>query len=401
MATKKELEAIVTGLRQGWKAGKKENSELLRKNKLQKELIQKLGRLAKARSADKDTILLQADDIRERDEGIAQLKGIAQDLQERSDNQNVTIQGLTWDVYKERNRISILKSSWQEALSRIETMKAAFKRIDQERNYLMDNQVAEIKNLERVIGEQKDTIDAGSDVRGQIEEILESERGQHLTTRYALEAAKKQIESLKAEVKGLEKEIERLKVYEPGYSRSVPYGININSPGGHFTPHCNWEAVATLEATIAVRDKVIKTHLEEKAKLEKVTKWLLGKAMRKAKHYLILKDVKWDKDKITRIVTRLQPRYATHSIFHRQGMGEYEHQLLRIPSGSHDDLPDAAQIVVQLLKSPKGKKKVVHDDDDFEWHRKRLIAKKNKKTFFFGNKKNRDQFPLRCEDTLH
>ena len=117
----------------------------------------------------------------------------------------------------------------------------------------------------------------------------------------------------------------------------------------------------------------------EKAQLEKVIKWLLGQAMRKRNHYLLLKDLMWDADKITRIVTRLQPRYAQHAIYHKRGMGELEHQLLRIPSGTHDDLVDCLQGLVQLLEYPKQKKKVIKDDELFDKLRK--FAKDGNKAF--------------------
>ena len=127
----------------------------------------------------------------------------------------------------------------------------------------------------------------------------------------------------------------------------------------------------------------------EKAKLEKVMKWLLRNAMRRRNHYLIFKELMWDNDKITRIVTRLQSRYAQHSIFHRRNMGDLEHQLLRVPSGTHDDLPDALQGIVQLLTFPKTiKQETKVEDPGFEKLRKFAIeSRKPKKTrYVFGKK---------------
>ena len=125
----------------------------------------------------------------------------------------------------------------------------------------------------------------------------------------------------------------------------------------------------------------------EKAKLEKVMQYLLKQAMRKRNRYLIFKPLLWDIDKIQRIVTRLEPRYAQNTIYHRRNMGEYEHQLLRIPSGTHEDLPDAAQGLVQLLQYPRSsKKKPVQEDNAFEWWRKQSMKlnKPKKKRFVFG-----------------
>jgi len=128
----------------------------------------------------------------------------------------------------------------------------------------------------------------------------------------------------------------------------------------------------------------------EKAKLEKVMQFLMQEAMRRRNQWLIFKPLIWDTDKVQRVLTRLEPRYAQHTIYHRQGMGELEHQLLRFPSGAHDDLPDALQGVVQLLQHPKTQRKIIEEkDDEFEWWRdqanKRFKKPKNK--YVFGKPK--------------
>ncbi len=87
----------------------------------------------------------------------------------------------------------------------------------------------------------------------------------------------------------------------------------------------------------------------EKAMLEKVMKHLLKQAMRKRNKWLLFKNLQWDTDKISRIETRLEPRYAQHSIFHRHDMGELERQLLRFPSGIHDDLCLVGDTIVPTL----------------------------------------------------
>ncbi len=133
----------------------------------------------------------------------------------------------------------------------------------------------------------------------------------------------------------------------------------------------------------------------EKAKLEKVMKWLLGRAMRKRNYYLCLKDLQWDMDKIQRIVTRLSPRYTQHVVFHKRGMGDLEQQLLRIPTGVHDDLADALQGVVQLLEYPKQIKTTPKQTDPFEWWRNQAIKynKPEKSRFVFGNKRRVSLIP--------
>lgn len=125
----------------------------------------------------------------------------------------------------------------------------------------------------------------------------------------------------------------------------------------------------------------------EKAKLEKVIKHLLKEAMVKRNKYLIFKDLLWDKDKVTRIETRLEPRYMNHTIYHKTGMGDLEYQLTRFPNGTHDDLPDALQGVVQLLEYPKKIKQEEAREDLFMKLRQRAIDSKKhvKKTYVFGN----------------
>jgi len=103
----------------------------------------------------------------------------------------------------------------------------------------------------------------------------------------------------------------------------------------------------------------------------------------------LLKDLQWDGDKIMRMVTRLSPRYTQHVIFHKTGMGDLEYQLLRIPNGTHDDLPDALQGLVQLLEYPKHGKKPVEPTTEFDWWRKKAIERKKppKRTnYIFGKK---------------
>lgn len=127
----------------------------------------------------------------------------------------------------------------------------------------------------------------------------------------------------------------------------------------------------------------------EKAKLEKVVKWFLQGAMRRRNRFLLLKDLAWDGDKILRMVTRLSPRYTQHVIFHKQGQGDLEYQLLRIPNGTHDDLPDALQGLVQLLEYPKHAKRPEQPTTEFDWWRKKAIKAKEppkRERYIFGHR---------------
>lgn len=114
----------------------------------------------------------------------------------------------------------------------------------------------------------------------------------------------------------------------------------------------------------------------EKAMLENVTQWLLKQAMRRRNKFLITKELIWDADKLTRIETRLQPRYSQHVMYHLHGMGELEHQLERFPSGTFDDLIDAEQGLVQLLQFPKARQKETESEDEFMRLRDRIIDQK-------------------------
>lgn len=111
----------------------------------------------------------------------------------------------------------------------------------------------------------------------------------------------------------------------------------------------------------------------EKSMLENVTKWFLKQEMRKRNNFLITRELVWDTDKISRIETRLIPRYSQHVIYHKKGMGDLEHQLERHPHGTHDDLIDAEQGLVQLLQNPKAPTKGPTTADEFD--RLRIIAK--------------------------
>lgn len=126
----------------------------------------------------------------------------------------------------------------------------------------------------------------------------------------------------------------------------------------------------------------------EKAMLENVTQWMMRKQMAYQNRYITTKELVWDADKETRIEIRLQPRYSQHSIFHKQGMGDLEHQLVRFPSATHDDIIDAEQGLVQLLKFPKGVKKEVNSSSLFDQLRQYAIDQKKPKKEFtgFGNK---------------
>ena len=163
-------------------------------------------------------------------------------------------------------------------------------------------------------------------------------------------------------------------------------------------PHETEEILFSLEQRMSALTKGTIPIGVEKAMLEKVTKYLIRGAMKRRNKFLLFKDLKWEHDKIKRIVSVLEPRYANRSVYHRKGMGDLEYQLMRIPHGAHDDLPDAAQGLVQLLQYPKRRKKEKKLDTHFEWLRDRVVAKKNKPRYVFGAQ--RDRFPFRTHESF-
>lgn len=126
----------------------------------------------------------------------------------------------------------------------------------------------------------------------------------------------------------------------------------------------------------------------EKAKLEKVVKWFLKKAMRDRNHPLIFKDIQWGTDKIERIIAKLEPRYHQNMIFHRDNMGDLEYQLLHFPTGKHDDIIDCLQGLVQILEiAPRLKNKKENiEDEGFAYLLNLNKKKKSKERFIFGKK---------------
>jgi hypothetical protein len=136
------------------------------------------------------------------------------------------------------------------------------------------------------------------------------------------------------------------------------------------------EALFSMEARLkAITHSVVYIGFE-KAKHEKIQQWFLKRSMRSKNRYLNIKPLVWDTDKIERIITRLEPRYRQHVVYHRQGMGDLESQLIRLRSSTHDDLADAAQGLVQLLEFPKNGEVKKEEPNSFDFWRKLAIDHK-------------------------
>jgi len=80
-------------------------------------------------------------------------------------------------------------------------------------------------------------------------------------------------------------------------------------------------------------------------------------------------------------------------------MGDLEHQLLRFPSATHDDLVDALQGICQLLTLPKSGKKPTISDDKFARLRNFAIKSRHRQLglhrepFVFGKKTKTVEIP--------
>ena len=128
----------------------------------------------------------------------------------------------------------------------------------------------------------------------------------------------------------------------------------------------------------------------EKAMREQVAKWDLVKEMRKRNHFITIKPIDWETDKIKRITSALLSRYKQHSIYHMSGQGDLENQLLRFPSGVHDDIVDAEHILSKVFDYSKKRAKAIEGESEFEWWRSKCIKikkdAKKRKHFVLGNK---------------
>jgi len=132
----------------------------------------------------------------------------------------------------------------------------------------------------------------------------------------------------------------------------------------------------------------------EKAMLENVSQWLLRREMQRRNKYLLTKELVWDADKNTRIETRLQPRYSQHVIYHKHGMGDLETQLVRFPSGTHDDIIDSLQALVQLLQFPKDPKKPSSNDSFAKIRKWNHDYQKLTRPVKYNGQKNKFPFPV-------
>ena len=65
-------------------------------------------------------------------------------------------------------------------------------------------------------------------------------------------------------------------------------------------------------------------------------------------------------------------------------MGDLEHQLERFPYGTHDDLIDAEQGLVQLLQFPKAPSKAAIPEDNFRWWQKQRVQNNPKPKHALG-----------------
>ena len=191
-----------------------------------------------------------------------------------------------------------------------------------------------------------------------------------------------------------ERKVHDYSVIMPGYltpNSELLIGRYICEKG--LRPHKMEEIIFTMEEKLSNETHYFVKIGFEKAKLEKVARWFLKEAMKRRNHILSLRDLEWTGDKVERVVTKLEPRYKMHMVYHMKGMGDLEQQLVRFPSGAHDDLPDAEQGLVQLLKYPKQRRKEEPTKEDETFNKLRNFMKRKKgehiptgKPYVFGHK---------------
>jgi hypothetical protein len=109
--------------------------------------------------------------------------------------------------------------------------------------------------------------------------------------------------------------------------------------------------------------------------------------MKRNNKWLWTKAISWGtQDKIERFYFRMANRYAQHSVYHKDGLGIYENQIIRLRSAAHDDHADAAGMLPEMLAYAPVQKKKEEPEDMFMQMRKMtpLYREKNKSKYIFG-----------------
>jgi len=118
--------------------------------------------------------------------------------------------------------------------------------------------------------------------------------------------------------------------------------------------------------------------------------------MKVRNEFFIVDELKWERDKISRIEVALHNRYSNNVIFHKDGMGDLESELMRFPYGVTDDIIDAEQGLVRMLSKGAKTPKKAHapEDDLFERLRNSKLPQNNKPKsmghFLFGRNKGKN-----------
>lgn len=87
---------------------------------------------------------------------------------------------------------------------------------------------------------------------------------------------------------------------------------------------------------------------------QKALVYFLEEEMRARGHFLLVEELKADKDKFRRIMA-LEPRFSNGTIFIKQSMYSLRDQINNFPFIEHDDCVDALAYMLQIIKKPPKK----------------------------------------------
>lgn len=129
-----------------------------------------------------------------------------------------------------------------------------------------------------------------------------------------------------------------------------------------------WEPDETIRELFAtVRHWGVKHVGIEAVQYQKMLALEIRKQMRIRDQFFVLDEITPMGEKNARMLTTLQPRYATSSILHPQaGAEELELELLKFPNGKHDDRMDALSGAVAMaaannVATPAQRPQAFHD----------------------------------------
>lgn len=118
-----------------------------------------------------------------------------------------------------------------------------------------------------------------------------------------------------------------------------PNWYRIREDSGHFTPS------QTVDLIFMHQQEYKSDVFVETVQYQAALKYAIQEEQRKRQKYFILREIKTQSNKETRI-RGLLPLYEAGVIWHRKGDTDYERELLTFPRGRHDDRCDAMSFIL-------------------------------------------------------